>query len=201
MGLIERVMSAVFGGGRNAIAETAEVFRVNAEADAARDAARQRAALAQFAQEFAQRRRSPFDRLIDGLNRVPRPAMALGTLALFVAAMVDPAWFAGRMAGLALVPDPLWWLLGAIVSFYFGARHQAKGQEFQRDIAARLAAAPHFVGHQPGGGRTAEADRAAVSDAVSLPLPPPSTGAPETGEENAALAAWRRQSAAARHAS
>ena len=24
--------------------------------------------------------------------------------------------------GLALVPEPLWWLLGAIVSFYFGAR-------------------------------------------------------------------------------
>ena len=26
------------------------------------------------------------------------------------------------MQGLALVPEPLWWLLGAIVSFYFGAR-------------------------------------------------------------------------------
>jgi hypothetical protein len=26
------------------------------------------------------------------------------------------------MQGLQLVPEPLWWLLGAIVSFYFGAR-------------------------------------------------------------------------------
>jgi hypothetical protein len=36
--------------------------------------------------------------------------------------MADPVGFAGRMQGLALVPDQLWWLLGAIVSFYFGAR-------------------------------------------------------------------------------
>ena len=26
------------------------------------------------------------------------------------------------MVGLREVPEPLWWLLGAIVSFYFGAR-------------------------------------------------------------------------------
>jgi hypothetical protein len=36
--------------------------------------------------------------------------------------MGDPAGFSVRMQGLALVPEPLWWLLGAIVSFYFGAR-------------------------------------------------------------------------------
>ena len=30
--------------------------------------------------------------------------------------------FTTRMQGLNYVPDPLWWLLGAIVSFYFGAR-------------------------------------------------------------------------------
>ena len=35
------------------------------------------------------------------------------------------------MAGLALVPEPLWWLLGAIVSFYFGARHQSKSFEIR----------------------------------------------------------------------
>ena len=30
---------------------------------------------------------------------------------------------------------PLWWLMGAIVSFYFGARYQVKGQEFKTKIA------------------------------------------------------------------
>ena len=35
------------------------------------------------------------------------------------------------MAGLSLVPEPLWWLLGAIDSFYFGARHQSKNFEIR----------------------------------------------------------------------
>jgi hypothetical protein len=45
--------------------------------------------------------------------------MAFGVLGLFVAAMLNPIWFADRMAGLSLVPEPLWWLMGAIVSFIF----------------------------------------------------------------------------------
>ena len=36
--------------------------------------------------------------------------------------MVDPQAFAARMVGLNAVPEPLWWLLGAVVAFYFGAR-------------------------------------------------------------------------------
>ncbi|SIN86839.1 holin family protein [Vannielia litorea] len=142
MGLMEGVLTAVFGGGRNRLAETVEVFRENAEAGAARAAAYQGAALDQFGREFMIERRGWFDRFMDGLNRLPRPALALGTLFLFVTALVDPIWFAARMQGIALVPEPLWWLMGAIVSFYFGARHQAKGQEFQRSIAAAVALAP-----------------------------------------------------------
>jgi len=139
MGLIERIFSLVFGSDRNVLRDTVEVFRPNAEAQAQRDFDLRGAALDQFAREFQLPRQGWFDRFMDGVNRLPRPAMALGTLGLFVAAMVDPDWFGARMVGLALVPEPLWWLLGAIVSFYFGARHQAKGQEFQRDLAARMA--------------------------------------------------------------
>jgi hypothetical protein len=142
MGLIDRAMALLFGSGRNVVAETAEVFRVNAEARDAREAGLRGEALAQFGAEFAKARRSRFDRLMDGLNRLPRPALALGTLGLFVSAMWDPEWFGARMQGLALVPEPMWWLLTAIVGFYFGARHQTKGQEFRRDIAAVVAAAP-----------------------------------------------------------
>ena len=64
---------------------------------------------------------------------------------MFVAAMVDPLWFSQRMQGIALVPEPMWWLLGVIVSFYFGARHQMKNQEFQKDIAGTMAAVPQVV--------------------------------------------------------
>jgi len=74
----------------------------------------------QYAAEFGGRGR--FDRIIDALNRLPRPVLAFGTIGLFVYAMISPDAFAHRMQGLAQVPDPLWWLLGAIVSFYFGAR-------------------------------------------------------------------------------
>ena len=142
MGLIDRAMGVLFGSGRNVLAETAEVFRVNAEARDAREAGLRGVALAQFGAEFAKARRSRFDRLMDGLNRLPRPALALGTLGLFISAMWDPEWFGARMQGLSLVPEPMWWLLTAIVGFYFGARHQTKGQEFRREIAAVVAAAP-----------------------------------------------------------
>ncbi|ERL97518.1 Protein of unknown function (DUF3154) [Rhodobacteraceae bacterium HIMB11] len=55
--------------------------------------------------------------------------MAFGVLGLFIASMVFPIWFADRMAGLSLVPEPLWWLLGAVVSIFFVARHQSKSFE------------------------------------------------------------------------
>jgi len=138
MGLITQLMTLLFGGGRNLVKDTAEVFTTNAEAQAVRDAVMSQAALDQFSKEFQLLERSRFDRFMDALNRIPRPAMALGTLGLFAAAMVDPIWFAERMQGVALVPEPLWWLLGAIVGFYFGARHQTKGQDFQRSMAATL---------------------------------------------------------------
>lgn len=64
----------------------------------------------------------PFDALVDGLSRLPRPALAFGTLALFTFAMINPAAFAARMEALAAMPEALWWFLSAIVAFYFGAR-------------------------------------------------------------------------------
>ena len=145
MGLIGHVLSLIFGGGRNVVKETAEVFRENAEAGAERGKEVQLAAMTAHGVEFYPNERGNFDRLMDGVNRLPRPLMALGCLGLVISAMVDPIWFAARMHGIALVPEPLWWLLGVIVSFYFGARHQAKGQEFQRSIAASMAQVPAVV--------------------------------------------------------
>lgn len=138
MGVIDSLLGVLFGGGSNVIKQTAEVFLENRENSAEREVDWKKAALEQFGAEFAIPRRGLFDRLMDGLNRVPRPALALGTLGLFIAAMIDPVWFSARMQGVALVPEPLWWLMGAIVSFYFGARSQTKGQDFQRSIAETM---------------------------------------------------------------
>lgn len=144
MGLISGLMGLLFGNSRNVLVETAQVFRPNAEQTAMRDADAKSESLQQFAAEFAHARQGLFDRAVDALNRLPRPMLALGTIWLFVMAMLDPDGFAAGMSGLALVPEPLWWLMGAIVSFYFGARHQAKEQDFQRVLAAAA------VARQPG---------------------------------------------------
>ena len=142
MGFLGKLFSTFFGGGRNAVVEVAEVFRENAEAAGVRAATLQNNALGQFAAEFHNPNKGWFDRFMDGVNRIPRPALALGTLGLFVSAMFSPQWFAARMAGLATVPEPLWWLLGVVVSFYFGARFQAKGQEFQRGLVQAFGHVP-----------------------------------------------------------
>ena len=142
MGLISSLLGIIFGNDRNGLKETAEVFRANAEEEAARGQELRIEAVGQFGREFESKNDGVFNRFMDGVNRLPRPALAIGTLGLFVSAMVDPIWFAARMQGIALVPEPLWWLLGVIVSFYFGARHQIKSQQFQRSIAQTVALAP-----------------------------------------------------------
>ncbi len=141
MGLISTILGA--GGAARQVGEAvggvAEVFVGNR---AARDEAASQqylAAVGAYGAEFAAPAGGPFDRFVNALNRLPRPMLALGTLGLFVYAMAEPAGFSTRMQGLALVPEPLWWLLGAIVSFYFGARelhHQRSRQATARPAAA-----------------------------------------------------------------
>ncbi|MDP2064060.1 MAG: holin family protein [Phaeovulum sp.] len=124
MGLIDRVIggSAAATALGNAAVGVAEVFTANATKQMEASQAAYIAALDEHGTEFQYLRPGRFDRFVNGLNRMPRPMLALGTLSLFIYAMADPVGFAERMVGLAYVPEPLWWLLGAIVSFYFGAR-------------------------------------------------------------------------------
>ena len=193
--MIGSFLGMLFGGGRNAIREAVEIFRPNAEAQEFRAAAKSAAALSQFAAEFGIERKGWFDRFIDGLNRLPRPLLALGTLGLFVTAMTDPIWFAQRMQGIALVPEPLWWLMGAIVSFYFGARHQAKTHDLHRSLAATLANAPDVIRSIEAleGARSDddEADEEAV-DAAPTVLTKRVASKGVRYPENAALEDWRR---------
>ncbi|TVS05634.1 MAG: methionine synthase I [Rhodobacteraceae bacterium] len=126
--MIRSLLGFVFGGAREAralgdtVTSVAEVFRPNAtrRQELGHDA--YRAAHASHLAEFRYGRAGWFDSFINGLNRLPRPMLALGTLGLFVYAVAEPDGFAQRMQALALVPEPLWWLLGAVVAFYFGAR-------------------------------------------------------------------------------
>ena len=63
-----------------------------------------------------------YNHMIDALNRLPRPMMALLSLAFFVVAAINPAWFEARMQAMAAIPEPLWWIVGAVITFFFGAR-------------------------------------------------------------------------------
>ncbi len=184
MGLMNFIASLFGGGsGRNVIKETAEVFIPNAEASAQRAADRAKGAQAQFSAEFAAReRRGWFNSLVDGLNRLPRPALAYGTIGLFVYAMRDPVSFGERMQGLALVPDQLWWILGAIVTFYFGAR------EMQYNREARFAA-PQLVSQVVSNVREIRTLRPESPGIADGEIDPESVAA-----DNAAVDDWRKAS-------
>ncbi|MEX0969215.1 MAG: holin family protein [Paracoccaceae bacterium] len=126
---------ALFNFGRTAqqvggaVAQVAEVFTSNATKAEEAATKRYTAAMAQAGAEFEGAQEGWFDRFVNALNRLPRPLLALATIGLFAYAMAAPAGFSVRMQGLAYVPEPLWWLLGAVVSFYFGARelHHFRG--------------------------------------------------------------------------
>ena len=167
MGIIRQLLG---GGARQlsgAVSEIADGFRPNATQQMQLGHDAYIAALEQHATEFKHSRPGWFDAAMNGLNRLPRPMLALGTIGLFIFAMVDPEGFAPRMEGLALVPDPLWWLLGAIVSFYFGAREL------------------HYS-------RRRRKRRAAASQAAPAPKAPDELGAVDVSE-NAALSAWQAE--------
>ena len=131
----------------------AEVFTPSATRKMELSAEAQMAALEQLGEEYQHPSLGWFDRMVNGLNRLPRPMLAFGTLGLFTYAMVDPEAFAHRMVGLNAVPEPLWWLLGAIVAFYFGARETHYFRN--RTVVSPFAAT---------GGAASSGDNAALED-------------------------------------
>lgn len=154
MGLISRILGAPAATTALGQAATgvAEVFVPNAtkQMQIAQDA--YIAALGEYGAEFQSAGDGWFDRFVNGLNRLPRPCMALGTLGLFAYAMTDPDGFARRMVGLNQVPEPLWWLLAAIVGFYFGAReahYLRTGAPPRRAIAPVPVASPRQRDENP----------------------------------------------------
>ena len=75
----------------------AEVFVPSATRRMELSAEAQMAALKQLGDEYGLPATGWFDRMVNGLNRLPRPMLAFGTIGLFVYAMVDPVRFSGRM--------------------------------------------------------------------------------------------------------
>ncbi|MBP0483959.1 3TM-type holin [Sagittula salina] len=181
MGLIQLVQTLLGGNGK-AVKELAEVFKVNAEASDARGHDLDTAALNQFAAEFVARsRRTWWDSLVDGLNRLPRPAFTLGVFMVLVWTARDPAFMAEVFTTWAIIPAPVWVLITAIVTFFFGGRAQAKDLDFQRDLASVMS------GTQAALAQRRELRALGAGSATTL------TDAPAHGtyDDNPALADWR----------
>ncbi|MCA3509715.1 MAG: holin family protein [Rhodobacter sp.] len=189
MGLIGRILGGpgMITSLGATVRDVSEVFTENATRRMELAAGAQAAALAQHSAEFAGAGTGWFDRLVNGLNRLPRPMLAFGTLALFGYAMVDPDGFAARMTGLNQVPEPLWWLLGAIVGFYFGAREAHHFRARAPAPGTPVAAGPARRQRQPTRGGNGAAKAPAPQDEPNAALDdwrrslavPPTAGAPE----------------------
>jgi len=121
---MNKTVAEMLAGGAEAAAQVADQM----QAELARNAGA-------LAPNLTTRQRAAYDRTVDALNRLPRPLMALGTLCMILAAMVDPVWFAARMEALAAMPEPMWWLIGAVVSLHFGGRMQVYAQAARRPAA------------------------------------------------------------------
>ncbi|HBM61254.1 MAG TPA: carboxylesterase [Citreicella sp.] len=178
MGLISTVISMLFGSGRNVLVETAGILRPNAEAQAARAQDLDTAALQQMAAEFAARDRGAFDRLMDGVNRLPRPMMVLGIVWLLVQTARDPARMSQVFQAWAILPEAAWVVFGVVVTFYFGGRAQLKDQEFSAGLLRAAAAARALP-------------PAAVPDPHPMPAPDGAATPSPSANDNAALAEWR----------
>lgn len=158
----------------------AEVFTQNATRRMELDEEAYARAISQHGQEFLIQRAGWFDAFVNGLNRLPRPLLALGTMALFVYAMAEPVGFGLRMEGLQMVPEPLWWLLGAIVGFYFGAR---EAHYLRNRVWPARSTSPHETtaqGAAPGTG----------GDDAAHPASPPVARPQDSFADNAALRDW-----------
>ena len=176
---IASMITGVVSGVGDAVTKVAGVFGSNKEADAQRAAAADDrdanlilGAQRQFAAEF-HKPTNWFDSLINGINRLPRPAMALSALALLWYAFLDPIRFTAGMTGLTLVPDLLWTIVAGVFAFYFGGRWHIE----RRKLQVTADQAKHVV--------------EAIKDIKKLQPPPPEPpavpeGTPHVGEhENA----------------
>ncbi len=198
MGLMGTILGA--GGAARQVGDVvggvAEVFVGNQADREAAELERFTSTIGQFGAEFATGGNGGmFDRFVNALNRLPRPLMTLGTLALFVYAMAEPDGFGLRMERLGLVPEPLWWLLGAIVSFYFGARelhHQRTRSTLTKAATGILSARPVVGGFVE---ERAPAE-AGVLPAAALFAQPAGSGVRAGDPDyNAAVEEWRGSAA------
>ena len=142
------ILSRILGGGiAEDVKTVAGAFQPNAEASDARESDLVRGAQSELAAEFGAAPTGVLGRVADGLNRLVRPVLALGTLAVFGDAWRDPDGFAATMDAYARVPPALWQTLVAVVTLYTGSRIHARhvAHAIVRHGRAKPPERPHTV--------------------------------------------------------
>ena len=121
-----------------------------AESDAAKaDASAQEELGKEFSYPLGSAR-TQFDAVMDGLNRMPRPFMAFGTLMMMAWACANPAAFAVSMGSLAVTPAWLQNVFYMIVGFFFSSRMIEKLSFKKFDVGAEVGAAVRRVTRRQG---------------------------------------------------
>ena len=98
--------------------------------------------LNQFAAEFGHGR-TWFDSMIDGINRLPRPTIVAMVGFYILLSWRDPQQFAVINGGLETIPEAMWYIVGIVISFFFGARElqlgrKAKGFKEAAEAATKI---------------------------------------------------------------
>jgi len=176
MGLIDRLKDRSQGIAAAAGAASRAAQAVAASKGAARDPS---GALARIEAEFA---RGGFDGLVNGLNRLPRPLLMLGAVTVGAYAMLDPEGFAARAQALAGMPEPLWWLSGAMLGLHFVGREGHYWRNRLRGNPEAPAGAGAAMDEPAGAGLTGG------EDAPTEPRAAPPEG--DGFADNAALRDW-----------
>ncbi len=84
---------------------------------------------AQYGKEFNQKNRNFLDSLVDGYNRIIRPSIVTIVIYYFHLSYSDTIQFQKINTGLSTVPEPMWYVLSAIIGFYFCARELHKHRQ------------------------------------------------------------------------
>ena len=95
-------------------------------------------AQSQYSAEFRKENKNWFDSLIDGYNRIPRPAIVSLVVAYFITSFTNPEYFKIVNDGLTSVPEPMWYVLLTIIGFYFGARHLENRIKMKNEFSTKV---------------------------------------------------------------
>ena len=174
MGLIDTIKARLPKLGGVGVVVTGLAGRMAQVRDAAADLDAHGQSLSNLAERHVDRPTRGFRSFLDSLNNLPGPVAVVATTAMVGFAVIDPTGFSARMNGLNQVPEPVWWLAGGLVSFYFGAREMrfARGRAVVEALAASVLPP-------------------SLPDGAPAPMPMPE-GAPVTDAfaDNAALRDW-----------